>query len=64
MLLETVKVNFRRNWLPSLRVNILFLESLVNGIGRMWSGLPGHIMVRLNILTSGSLFSAFQQKGF
>lgn len=66
MLLETVKENFRRYWLPSLRVKILFLESVVNGIGRMRSGLPGHIMVRLTIFTSGSIFSGLlqQQKDF
>lgn len=64
MLLETVKENLSLYWLPSLRVNIVFLESVVNGIGNMISDLPGHIMVRLTIFTSGSIFSTLQQNGF
>lgn len=64
MLLETVKENFSLYWLPSLRVNMLFLESAVNGIGKIRSGLPWHIMVRLAIFTSGSIFSTSQQDRF
>lgn len=64
MLLETVKENFSLYWLPSLRVNMLFLESAVNGIGKIRSGLPWHIMVRLTIFTSGSIFSTLQQNDF
>lgn len=41
---------------------MLFLASEVNGIGRMRSGLPGHMMVRLTIFTSGSLFSELHHK--
>lgn len=64
MLLETVKVNFKRYLLPSFSVKRHFLELVVNGIGRIRSGLPGHNIVRLNILTSGSLLSDFQQIWF
>lgn len=64
MLLETVKVNFMRHWLPSFRMKRLFLGSVVNGIGRTRSGLSGHIIVRLTNFTSGSLLSGFQHKGF
>jgi hypothetical protein len=64
MLLETMKENFSLYWLPSLRMNIVFLESVVNGIGKIRSGLPWHKMVRLTIFTSGSIFSTFQQNGF
>ena len=57
ILLETVKLNLRRYWLPSLRVKRILLELLPNGIGKMRSGRPGHSIVRLCIFTSGSLLS-------
>lgn len=62
ILLETLKVNLRRNRLPSFRVNKQVLGFVTNGIGKIMSDLPGDTIERLNILTSGSLLSALNQE--
>lgn len=59
ILLLTWNVNFRWYLLPSFRTNHGLLGFPSSGIGRTISALPGDLISRLKIFTSGSSDSTF-----
>lgn len=61
MLLLTWKENFNLYLLPSFNVNHIPLGFPSSGIGRTMSDLPGEMIDRQNIFTSGSRVSGIEE---